>query len=194
MGKPNASSARLASITKEFSANTLAGGAALMTKTPGLPLRSFTVAARRSWIDGRTGTTQRSEASIASLAVRSPGVSMKTHRRFVALMIVATSRGLVFAHSGKASSSGLDWNHWETEACGSTSKMRLSPAVTARDAHKVDFPTPPFWLAKLIALMCPPDRLDSLPARMIAIKFNCHKKYVELSHGVICSSSAIVIP
>src|SRR4051812_25483702 len=124
MGNPNASSALLASITKEFSANTRAGGAALRTKTPGLPLSSFTVAAaaRRSWIDGRTGTTHRSEASIASLAVRSPGVSMKTHRRFVALMIVATSRGLVFAHSGKASSSGLDWNHWETEACGSTSK------------------------------------------------------------------------
>src|SRR3954464_6228446 len=113
MGNPTASSARLASITNVFSANTRAGGAALMTKTPGLPLRSFTVAAgaRRSWIDGRTGTTQRSEASIAALAVRSPGVSMKTHRCFVALMIVATSLGFDLAHSGRGKVSGLDWNH-----------------------------------------------------------------------------------
>src|SRR3954452_22690195 len=113
MGNPNASSALLASITKEFSANTLAGGAALITNAAGLPLRSFTVAAaaRRSWIDGRTGTTQRSEASIASLAVRSPGVSMKTHCRFVALMMVAASRGFDLAHSGRGWVSGLDWNH-----------------------------------------------------------------------------------
>src|SRR4051812_9309478 len=87
-------------------------------KDPGLPLSSFTVAAaaRRSWIDGRTGTTQRSEASIASLAVRSPGVSMKTHWRLVALMIVPTSRGVDLAHSGRGRVSGLDWNHCDTLA------------------------------------------------------------------------------
>src|SRR3954462_9797729 len=155
MGNPNACNARLASITNVFSANTRAGGAALMTNTPGLPLRSFTVAApaRRSWIDGRTGTTQRSEASIASLAVRSPGVSMKTHWRLVALMMVATSRGFDLAHSGRGRVSGLDWNHCDTLAWGSTSKMRLSPEMTAREAQRGDFPTPPFWLAKLIAFM-----------------------------------------
>jgi hypothetical protein len=119
---------RLASLTKEFSANTRAGGAALMTKTPGLPLSSFTVAAaaRRSWIDGRTGTTQRSAASMVSLAVRSPGVSMKTHWRLVALMMVPTSRGVDLAHSGRGRVSGLDWNHCDTLAWGSTSKRALS--------------------------------------------------------------------